>query len=645
MQRPQASHSRWKRCHHAMTLGFLFAVAFPGSCEAFTAPRELRQRHRIREKVFPLHVKHRNRPEIANSTSSFINRRDALATVLLLSTAVSTAAPAAARADGDSCGLEGIALGNGKWTISKRVNTARLATTPDPPLVLRDQHVPATFSTYAARFLIHYDDGVSSWWQTVWQSCSLMSKEGQSAKAGACFGRLARSIQTAVESFLQGAPSLQEGYHDLMSVFLRHYGNDNEMRRHIGLLFALLPHEYQPTTLMPQVSSRTVSTSMVATAVVNTPPLAMTTDFTTLFPSIYECARVRGTDRFTIYPPISLFEGSIDNVFDQSAIATSIGPLAALPLQREQPQLTTLIYTMFGISGAAGCALTHTVVIPLDVVKTRMQTDELLNGESMFDSAASIFQKEGMSGFLLGLQATVVGYIWYGLSVYPSYTFFKRWIGQSVLSPEVVMVHSNEIALLAGALSAVIASLGLTPMEAARIRTVADPNMYRSKGLLGTLRVIATEDTLLGWKTLYAGLPSLLTRQVIFGSVKFLAFERACDAIFHTWPVLHDATWTTLMVSLVAGGFSGCLSSVVSQPADSVLTYVAQNSNVGLLEGSRIMIEGEGVGSLFRGLGSRCVWAGSIIAGQFLLYDVFRTYFGVNSNDLSQVFEIAISPS
>ena len=77
------------------------------------------------------------------------------------------------------------------------------------------------------------------------------------------------------------------------------------------------------------------------------------------------------------------------------------------------------------------------------------------------------------------------------------------------------------------------------------------------------------------------GIAVPLTRQVIFGSVKFLAFERACDAIFGVWPILHDATWTSLAVSLVAGGFSGCLSSVVSQPADSVLTHVAQNNNNG----------------------------------------------------------------
>jgi solute carrier family 25 (mitochondrial phosphate transporter), member 3 len=94
-------------------------------------------------------------------------------------------------------------------------------------------------------------------------------------------------------------------------------------------------------------------------------------------------------------------------------------------------------------------------------------------------------------------------------------------------------------------------------------------------------------------------------------------------------------------------GLSGTLSSIVSQPADSVLTYVAQNrdgsaAKLGLLEGCVDMVQKDGVGSLFRGLTSRCVWAGSIIAGQFLLYDVFRTYFGVSADDLSQVYSIII---
>jgi solute carrier family 25 phosphate transporter 3 len=266
--------------------------------------------------------------------------------------------------------------------------------------------------------------------------------------------------------------------------------------------------------------------------------------------------------------------------------------------------------------------------------------------KGIFDGAITITQREGLSSLLLGTQATIIGYLWYGISVYPSYTFFKN-VMASLLPAAYAVAHANDVALVAGAVASIIASLGLTPIEAARIRAVSEPARYKPLGLWGTLGVIAREGVGVGWKNLYAGLPSLMTRQVIFGSVKFLVFERVSEAILLAWPMLRDGTMTSLGVSLVAGGISGALSSVVSQPADSVLTYVTKQSsgNLGVLDGARMMIKKDGVGSLFRGLGSRCVWAGCIIAGQFLLYDVFRALFGITGDDLNQVYEIVLLPS
>ncbi|KAJ1481170.1 hypothetical protein T484DRAFT_1808405 [Baffinella frigidus] len=32
--------------------------------------------------------------------------------------------------------------------------------------------------------------------------------------------------------------------------------------------------------------------------------------------------------------------------------------------------------------------------------------------------------------------------------------------------------------------------------------------------------------------------------------------------------------------------------------------------------------------------GSRCVWAGTIISGQFLIYDIFKNLFQITNDDL-----------
>ena len=576
------------------------------------------------------------------SRTASVSRRDALITAAAAAAWMIPFAASATSADKANV-LQDLELGSGEWTSQSAANSL-----PLEPANSRNGLVPASFATYTARFLINYDSGVKSWWRDTNLSFSLLPEEQRQAKIGRSFGCFATSVRLALEDYFQKNDRQQQqpsqAYAQLARLLLQKYGSDQDTKRQIGILFALLPDDEQPTEILTKLAAgQTTSVTSVAKGD-NTPPI-WREDLGSLLPPEYYSANVKGSSTFAIYPPISLFEVGVDEEFGQTALATAFGPLSSVALTRVIPAYSFGTYARFGISGAAGCALTHSFVIPLDVVKTKIQTDP---GQypNILDGGRRIVEQEGLQGLLTGAQATLAGYIWYGLSVYPSYTFFKRFMTLDFLPPEIATVNAVAISLTAGALAAVVASLGLTPLEAARIRAVGNPDRYKPLGLMGTLEVIANEDAQLGWKAVYAGLPSLMTRQVIFGSVKFLAFERANEAIFTAWPFLRDATWTALAVSLVAGGFSGTLSSVVSQPADSVLTFVAQNSSgkgsLGVLEGCQMMIEEEGVGSLFRGLGSRCVWAGSIIAGQFLLYDVFRNYFGVSGQDLSQVFQIVI---
>ena len=512
--------------------------------------------------------------------------------------------------------------------------------------------VPPIFATYAARILINYDAGISTWWLQIQQSYSLLPDDQRRNKLGRDFGALATSVQRAMDAYLKDqlrqSGTLQDAYTKLARMLVENYGSTKGRRsQQLAILFSLLPGNLQPVAVLKDLTKQRDKEPHNSPGPSASEINILLQDLGALLPSNYRATVDPVDGSYTISPDIALYEVGVDEEFGQTAIATPFGPISSSTLTREVPDYSWMTYALFGISGATGCALTHSIVIPLDVVKTKTQTnpDQYKN---ILEGAQTIVQNEGIEGLLTGAQATIAGYFWYGLSVYPSYTFFKRWLTQTVLTPEVAAIHINDIALIAGALAAVIASLGLTPLEAARIRVVAEPDRYRPLGLSGTLGVIASENPQVGWKAVYDGLPSLLTRQVIFGSVKFLAFERACEAIYSVWPGLRDATWTALTVSLVAGALSGTVSSIVSQPADSVLTYVAQNggkndsSSLGVIDGVKQMIQEEGAGSLFRGLGSRCVWAGSIIAGQFLLYDVFRNYFGVSSQDLSQVFQISM---
>ena len=582
--------------------------------------------------------------------------------------------------------------------------TTTTAITTSRPIPLNARIVPPSFATYLSRFLLHYDTNAASWWVAQTDLYSLLPVNEAKMKQSRTFGSYAYSIQRGLFDYISGEDggniqsyaTVREQYAALLVALLDRYDTRLGAIRDIGLLFAMLPGVYQPVDQLKLLLLSDKYNNNDETGAISLTTLQLRTnrgesnviydftsnyqqDFTLLLPQKYQVQYDPNVQYYIITPNINLFEIPINNEGDTTssssttkyAISTTFGPLSYRPLSRER-KLSLDVYALLGISGGLGCASTHTLVIPLDVVKTRIQTNSCnaavvttttttttndglvqqssLPNNNIINGITSIITNEGWSSLFLGAQATIVGYLWYGCSVYPTYTYLKHYIAEELLSsPAYALAHANDVALAAGALASIIASIGLTPTEACRIRAVAQPSIYRNLGLIGTLRVIATEEPTLGWKNLYTGLPSLMTRQVIFGSIKFITFERMSDAIYTQYPELRIHQYTALGVSLVAGGISGVLSSIVSQPADSVLTFVAKRGGsgsnrggLGILDGAKLMVQEEGLGSLFRGLGSRSVWAGCIIAGQFLLYDVFRAYFGITGEDLTQVFELVL---
>jgi len=591
-----------------------------------------------------------------------LTRREAILAASALLAVVSSPSPSSASMSMPT--LEDVKLGIGQWTDPKDQ-------TIGGELAMRRANVPPSFATYATRLMIQYDGGVGGWWRGRSDGYSLLSLDEGSSRLGDDFAAMARSVQVAMEGYLNdndgadASVNVQQRFVELANVFIASYSpskdNDGEFIRHVALLFTMLPKENQPVQLLKQLAAVTPSPSQTPTDDVSTNinSIDMNTadSLTKLLPTQYQSAFDSVSNAYAITPELPPHQFGLNNLEPETTQPNNItptifGPLSSTPLKRQRT-IPPSIYALFGFSGALACALTHTLIIPLDVVKTRLQTDPQ-RYPNVVDGALSIAKTEGIQAFSLGGQATIAGYVWYGATVYPCYTFFKRTIESTLYTEATAMIHINDIALIAGALAAVVASIGLTPMEACRIRTVAEPNKYRDIGLLGTMAIISNENPSVGWRELYAGFPSLLTRQVLFGCIKFLAFERACEAIYQTFPDLtnqNNSAYAALGVTLAAGALSGVLSSVFSQPADSVLTYIAKNSREGvnpneqqssIIQSARLMVQNEGVGSLFRGVGSRSLWAACIISGQFFLYDIFRTFLEINSEDLLQVFQVLI---
>ena len=324
-----------------------------------------------------------------------------------------------------------------------------------------------------------------------------------------------------------------------------------------------------------------------------------------------------------------------------------MGHLSRGPITREV-SLTSSIYRGFMFSGGCGCALTHLAVVPLDVVKTRIQTRPGTY-DGFADALTTIRDEEGLRMLFQGAGATGAGYFAYGVTVYPLYEFFKRLLFESV-APDVVLGARVPLVLLAGAVATVFTCFAITPFEAVRIRMVECPS-YAPTFPAAVQRFVREGGVL----SMYDGLIPLLLRQVLFGMVKFLIFDTCADAIKAALPYgVGEGVAVSLGISLLSGAIAGVFASIVSQPADVVLSRIAQGegssqqvgklpgriNQAALLQQAAAEIERKyGLAGFFRGLPSRCLWSGAIIAGQFFLYDLFKEALHITANDLALFYD------
>jgi len=328
----------------------------------------------------------------------------------------------------------------------------------------------------------------------------------------------------------------------------------------------------------------------------------------------------------------------------------AFGRVGSTPVTQEK-RLSGHEYGKFALSGGFGCAITHLGVVPLDVVKTRLQTRPGAYA-SMRDAASSIVQQEGLPMLFQGAGATGVGYFLYGVSVYPGYEFWKRTLFE-LAGQQVQLVARVPLVLLAGAIATIFTCFLITPFETVRIRMVEEPEFAPNLAEAG--RRYLREG---GVESLYDGLIPLMIRQVLFGMCKFLVFDTASDAIFAVLPPgAGDDLAVSLGVSLLSGAIAGALSAVISQPADVILSRVAQGAKEGgalpggvnqfalIVEEARSVMRKFGPSGFYLGLASRCVWSCAIIAGQFCLYDVFKSALHVTAADLTLYYDALAATS
>ncbi|CAJ0931464.1 unnamed protein product, partial [Mesorhabditis belari] len=310
-----------------------------------------------------------------------------------------------------------------------------------------------------------------------------------------------------------------------------------------------------------------------------------------------------------------LVDSSKSNVFSLPAVrkADCDGPSSG---KKEVAFGSGQYYAYCALGGVLSCGLTHTAMVPLDLVKCRIQVDP-----AKYTGIGTGFRvtvaEEGVRALAKGWAPTLIGYSLQGLGKFGFYEVFKNAYA-NMLGEEQAYLWRTSLYLAASASAEFFADILLAPMEATKVRIQTSPGAPPT--LRGCAPMIYRQEGLTGF---YKGLPPLWMRQIPYTMMKFACFERTVELLYKyvvPKPRAECNKSEQLLVTFVAGYIAGVFCAVVSHPADTIVSKLNQDASA--TAGS--IIKKLGFAGLWKGLTPRIIMIGTLTALQWFIYDTVK---------------------
>lgn len=275
-------------------------------------------------------------------------------------------------------------------------------------------------------------------------------------------------------------------------------------------------------------------------------------------------------------------------------------------------------FALCGLGGILSCGITHTMVVPLDLVKCRMQVDpEKYKG--VFNGFKITLAEDGTRGLAKGWAPTFFGYSMQGLCKFGLYEVFKVFYSD-LIGEENSYVYRTSLYLAASASAEFFADIALSPMEAVKVRIQTQP------GFANTLReampkIYGSE----GLNGFYKGLVPLWLRQIPYTMMKFACFERTVELLYKYVVPKPRADCTKgeqLIVTFAAGYIAGVFCAIVSHPADTVVSKLNKEKGSTAMDVAKKL----GMAGMWKGLMPRIVMIGTLTAAQWFIYDAVKVW-------------------
>lgn len=281
--------------------------------------------------------------------------------------------------------------------------------------------------------------------------------------------------------------------------------------------------------------------------------------------------------------------------------------------------------TIHMTAGAVAGVLEHTVMYPVDSVKTRMQSlqpDPNAQYRSVYEALKRIIRTEGIFRPFRGLNITMLGAGPAHALYFACYEQVKRPLSDVIQNGR----NSHVANGVAGSVATVLHDAVMNPAEVVKQRM----QMYNSPygGLWDCVRTVTRNE---GVGAFYRSYSTQLTMNIPFQAVHFITYELMQEQL-NPGRLYHPGT------HIVSGAVAGAVSAAVTTPLDVCKTLLNTQENValnsmnisghlsGMANTFRTVYKLGGMSAFFKGGQARVIYQMPSTAIAWSVYEFFK-YF------------------
>ncbi|KAL9178882.1 hypothetical protein ACHAXT_011855 [Thalassiosira profunda] len=318
------------------------------------------------------------------------------------------------------------------------------------------------------------------------------------------------------------------------------------------------------------------------------------------------------------------------------------------PIEKEK-KLSLDAAVRFMASGAICSSVAHFALTPLDVVKTKVQTKPDVYNSGIAGTFTKVLDEEGAKTFFDGWEPTFVGYFIAGAIAFFLTEYFKRSLTDVAMTVLMAQSSMSEVSAAAtassleipiivasAAASAFFCCFVMAPFDAVRIRTVSQPDY--ADNIFGVVNRMIEEE---GWLSLFSAVPVWFLKEIPYNTFKFLVFDTSTDAMYNAFPAAREDIGLSLLVSLFGGTLGGIAATIVSNPADVVVSELKKSkTSMSAWEAVDVLQKRAGLAAFAKGMDLRMIYYSLLVSLQFFLYDSIRIALGVGTDDVKLYLDV-----